>query len=145
MRKLFLILVAVMLFGGFCTYVMADSSSVENTEKIVLVNTGTTSQATAIATSASGDSVYIAPGKHRIVKMVVSNIAPGASTEVVAGLYDAASVGAATNTAIEGEIESNSQDSVTLEYSRPLKLVNGLTVIQGAYTSVLIEYERYRP
>ena len=99
---------------------------------------------------------YIEPGKHRILSIEVTGtpapasgtlgIPPGSTaTEAVCSIYDSSTIGGATNRWIEGELESTDSDTVKKTYTRPLDLVNGVVVVQGAWTVVSIEYERTQP
>jgi len=145
MKRILSSLFVIALLVAFVSPAMAESFSSENTEKLILLNTDTgLGMKTAIPTSASGDRVYIQPGKHRIIQVVVTNLA-ALHTENVVAIYDASGVGTAGNKQCEGEIESADEDTIKMKWARPLKLVNGLVVIQGSGTSVTIEFEKYRP
>lgn len=140
MRKIFSFLAIALLIAGLSMIsVSARAEEDSSDHKYVISNaTGETTLATAISTD------IIEPGKHRILRFKVTNTASG-NTEVVAGIYDASSVGNATVNRLEGEIESNDSDSVEERYIRPLAIANGIVILQGSHTIVMVEFERYRP
>ncbi len=147
MRKILALIFVVALLLSWATVGMAESYPQEYTLKVTLTNTATnTSLFTVIPiTPATPGDFHITPGKHRIIKFTVSNIAQSGGTEVIAALYDATTVGGAGNAQIEGEIESDDQDSIAFKYDRPLDVANGIVASQGAQTSLTIEYVRFRP
>ena len=109
-------------------------------QKYTIVNTTGTSKATTISTS------IIQPNISRIIKVTVTSALPAGftSTENVVGIYDCASVGATLNSALEGEVESASAATVEINYEgRPLKVYNGLSVVQGAYTVITVVFENH--
>jgi len=139
MRKLFSVLIVLALLASAIPAWAAFPSD----SKYVITNTSPRSQVTKISTD------IITPGQCRILRVTVGvAFTPGficTSTESVAGLYDTQTTGGALNNCLEGEIESNDSDSVSYTYARPLNLANGVTIIQGAYTVVTIEYEKVIP
>lgn len=144
MRKILASLMVAILCIVFSGIAMADS---QVQDSIVWCNVNDTAVAVGFAfptTTDAADRVFFEPGKHRLLRFELTNIA-SISTEMIAAVYDSASIAAAGNQQIEGEIESNDSDSVEEVYIRPLAVKNGLVVRQGAYTILLVEYERYRP
>jgi len=149
-------IVVIALLVGLSLPAMADSQ-VRDSLIYNSVNMTANKITKALPTTSSiGDRAYLAPGKHRIIKYEVSGMTANASgaagipigstsREVVCSIYDAASIGAATNKTLEGELESNDADTVFKAFDRPMKLVNGLVIVQGAWTVVTIEYERLNP
>ncbi len=139
MRKILLSLMIVALLVVYAGPVQAAAPS---DRKYVIVNETTTSKVTCIPTS------LIRPGKDRVLRFEVSSLTPylgSASTEVIAALYDCTTAGSAINKVLEGEKESNDSDTVEERYIRPLRIANGVTMIQGARTVVLVEWERLIP
>ena len=130
----FLLVLALLLASVMPAYAVAPSDN-----KYVITNTTAISQATAVSTS------IIAPNIARILKVTVTSALPkgATSTETVVGVYDATSSGAALNSALEGEVEGTTAATVEIKYERPLKVYNGITIIQGAYTVVVIEWEEH--
>lgn len=82
----------------------------------------------------------IIPGQCRILRYTVSRNAATAGD--FASLHDASSITAATNKACEGELESTTGETVSHRYLRPLTISNGCVINQGAYTTVVVEWER---
>ena len=158
-KALALMMVVGILFS--CIPAFADGqvgfSGTQYTEKWNAVNNTANAVYVVIPTSkAANGRAYIQPGKHRIVSLFVQGFPANATvagipngstaTEGVAAIYDATSIASANNKNIEGEIEhSNQGGGVTLNYTRPLKVKNGIVLIQGAFTTVKLEYERIQP
>lgn len=137
MRKILLSLMIVALLVVYAGSVQAAAPS---DKKYVIVNDTATKATKSISTS------IIRPGKDRILRFEVTDItAAGGGTEVVAALYDCTTAGGTSNQVLEGEKESDDSDSVEEIYIRPLRIANGVTIVQGAHTIVLIEWETIIP
>ena len=136
MKKLILGLVVALVLMGAVAHA-ADNQQLTD-YKYMIVNNAEGTLVTPIPTA------VIDPAKHRILCFEVGFVmgsSGSTNTESVACLYDATSAGMATNKVAEGEIESNDADTVTKTYKRPLNLMNGVTMMQGSYTVVMIEWE----
>ena len=148
MNRILRVLTVIALLVMFALPAMAERR--EDTEKLTFINKTGDSQHTAVTTifNAQQQNAYIAPGKHRIVSFEVCDLGNNelsTTTETMAALYDASSVGTASDKNVEGEVESDDGETRKLKYDRPLKLANGCVIGQGAYTCVTLEYERYSP
>jgi len=142
MRKLFIcLIVASFLLMGAQAF--ADNELTDT--KYLLVNTSDEKVGTLVPIS------LLIPGKCRVLKVTFSNIQAdgdqgGVSSEVYGALYDCSSVGGANDKNVEGEIESDDAGSVAIDYGlRPLKIANGVVIVQGSNTAALVEWERILP
>ena len=113
-------------------------SNNQNVKSYVLTNATTTTKATAVSTST------ITVLNHRILGYTIQELDPTAAAERIVGLYDSASVIAATATYLIDETETSDNVSATRWYPYPMALANGLTVLQGVNTVVIIYYEDKR-
>lgn len=136
-RKFIFVVLALVLMSQVVSAAPWDL----NDEKRVIVNTTGVGITTFIPTT------IIRPNKDRVFKITVSSALPAGftSTENFAALYDCTTAAGTLISALEGEIESSSAANVDLEWKRPLRIFNGVTILQGAYTVVLIEWEKVTP
>ena len=135
MKKLIIsLVVALFLMGALNAYAIDTA----NVSQYVIVNTATTTLATAIPIT------VIRPGKDFILRFKVVSTA-ALTSETVAALFDSATLGNATDQFCEGEIESDDFDQVEERYSNPLGIKNGVVMTQGAETVLLIEWEKRIP
>lgn len=146
MRKIISILSVMALLVMFSLPAMAATS-----EKLTITNRSGDNLYTVVPNSANADGrPYIKPRKHRVLRFRVSHVSndlvndEDEASENWAVLHDATTLGGATDKTAEGEIESEDFRSVEERYDRPLRIVNGVVLGQGAWTSLLIEYEIYQ-
>jgi len=119
----------------------ADTADLNNQKYLIINDAGDKADFTIPTT-------LCIPGKSRIIKVTVSPTGTSAQSEVYVALYDASSLTVASlNKVCEGEVEANDEhDTAYLQYTaRGLKIANGCTIVQGAYTAVLVEWENYTP
>lgn len=133
MKKIVFLLVLALLV---CSTVPA-MAVVPSDNKYVIYNSGATTKVTVVPTA------LIKPRESRILKMTVTSVLKNGSTavEAVAGLYDTTTGSSAIDNNMECEIESNDSDSVSYEFARPLRIYNGVVILQGAHTVVQLEWE----
>lgn len=148
---------ALLMAVGMLLYTVPAMAAVaENTEKWNSVNMTANKISVVIPNSYNANGrAYIKPGAHRIVSLAVTGTCAPASlqpamgstaTEIYACIYDSSTLGGATNKTMEGEIEQENRGaSKKRKYDRPLKVVNGIVLEQGAWTVATLEYERALP
>lgn len=140
MKKLIFGLIVALFFLG--ANVFADTVDLNNNQWCITNDSGDKLVTTIPIT-------LLVPGKCRILKITVSPTGTSALAECYVGIYDASSETAMqTNAAkvCEGEWEADAEyESVTHDYARGLKIQNGATFIQGAYSAVTVEWERHTP
>jgi len=139
MKKLFSLFIAIALLAAVASPCLAAFPS---DTKYTITNTSAVSQITTIPSSLIG-----ADGKFALLRVTVGRTIghTGTSAEAVVGVFDATNPLTATNGNLECEIESNDFDTESMDWIRPLKIYQGVTVVQGAYSVVSIEYMRLRP
>jgi len=135
-KVIFFLILAFVLMG----VIPAMAENELGDYKQIIVNNTAEKVATLIPTT------LIIPGKCRILKVTCATLASaGGGTENVIALNDASSVGAMTDKNSEGETESNDSDDAVLSYVNSLRISNGCVITQGAFTVVLVEWERVIP
>ena len=142
MKKLLLILIVPLLLMGLSTLAFAADTYQLSDQKYAIANTSATTKVTYIPTTVIRDR-----GRDRVFKVTVNSIlgAGLTHTEGIVAVYDCTSAAYLLASSMEGEIESNDSDSVSLEYKRPLTIYNGVAIAQGAFTTVLVEWEKVMP
>jgi hypothetical protein len=130
---------ATSAFGAYATTDMFDT-------KYVITNTSTTLGLTTIipSTIISGDATY------HLLRVTVGHAGKGASYgEAYVGIYDATNPEHAVIGNLECELEAGSglygAPVVEKVWTKPLKIYNGVIVVQGCSSIVQIEYERRVP
>jgi hypothetical protein len=136
MKKLFILMLAIM---AICFYIpIANASDTPSIEHYSVTET------TGSASHSHISIATIIPGKHRILGFTVSPITSAAGT-VAAGLYDATTDAEMSAANLLGERVGANTAAYTETFVGPIDLTNGLTVSQGAGSTVTIYYERSRP
>ena len=131
-----LMIVALLLIGA---NVFADTADLYD-DKICLINDSGDKLATIIPIT------QIIPNKDWVTKITISSTGTSALSENYVAIYDASTIANINVKNCEGEWEAKTaNESVTHDYKRPLMIYNGVGIIQGAYSSVMIEWERRRP
>ena len=84
----------------------------------------------------------IVPGTHRIIgfELMIANAA--LTEEMIVGLYDTTTDGGMASTAIFDEAEAANDTQVIKWYPYPKELSNGLSLVQGPNSVVVIYYDR---
>jgi len=127
------LLVLALLFVSQLAYASAWDL---NDNKHIIVNNAATGKTTFVSTD------IIQPKVSRILYFTVTGCKSNLpAPEVYAGLYDCTTAAGTLVSVLEGEVESPTDSTATLEYKRPLKIYNGVTILQGPYTTVTIEWE----
>ena len=147
MKRYLVVILALAFLLGPTVMAFADSPWTLADEKYTIVNTTSATKVTTLPTT-----VFRA-GKDRVFRLSVTNsgLAPTAATysDNFAAIYDCAALGSTSSFALvsslEGEIEASGDETVNLEWKRPLKIYNGVTILQGAYTTVTVEWEKVNP
>jgi len=135
MKKFALVVLVLALAFGLTS--VADAVELSD-QKYVIANNASSGKTSFISTS------LIRPGKDGILKVVVT--ATDARSDCFVGLYDCTTAAAALVSVLEGEVEAKRDGgSANLEYIRPLRIYNGVTILQGPYTIVQLEWERLNP
>lgn len=140
MKKLLcFIACAAILLSASLAYGAYASTDLHDT-KYTIVNTAATAKTTVIPSSLiGGDSQY------ELLKVDIGTAisgAAGTTGEAVVGIYDATGMLGANNAALECEIESTDNDTLSKTWIRPLKIYNGVVIVQGAYSVATIEYQK---
>ena len=141
MKKLLfsLMIVALLSMGA---NVFADTADLYD-DKVCIINNSGDAITTLIPVT------QIVPNKDWITRISVSSTGTSVLSEAFCAIYDASTVVIMADTGTktcEGEWEAeNLYGSITHDYKRPLKIYNGVVIRQGAYSTVMIEWERYRP
>lgn len=124
---------ATTAFGAYASTDLFDT-------KYTITNQTAKTVATIVPSSLiSGD------GSYQILSMDVGLASgqTGTSAEIVAGLYDGTTLLHTAVGFLECELESNAyQATASKRWIRPLKIYNGVIVVQGAYSTVTLEYQR---
>ena len=137
MKKLYVsfIAIALLITGLLASSAYASAWDLSD-KKYVITNAATTKLTTSVGTT------IMIPKRCRILYFEVTGCkANQVGPEVYAGLYDCTSAAGTLVSALEGEIESATDSTAKKEYAHPLRIYNGVTIIQGPYTVVSIEYE----
>lgn len=131
-RKIILLVLALIL-----TSQMAYASAWDLSDnKYTITNAASTGKTTHVGTT------IMIPKRCRILYFEVTGCkANQVGPEVYAGLYDCTDAAGTLVSALEGEVESATDSTAKKEYVHPLKIYNGVTILQGPYTTVSIEYE----
>jgi len=140
MKKLFALFIAIVLMSAVAAPAFADYASTDcyDTKYLITNTTGAAKISTVPSTLISGDGKYVLLA----VTVGPTNGGTGTSAEALVGIYDSSTILGASNGNLECEIESYNEETTTMQWVRPLKIYNGVTVVQGAYSVVTIEYMR---
>jgi len=132
MKKLFIFMLAIMV-ACFCIPIV-NASDTESIEHYSVTETSGTASHTHIGVT----TIY--PGKDRILGFTVSPVTSGSGT-CIGGLYDATTDAQMSSANLLGEKGGVNTTPVEVVFIRPISLTNGLTVVNGAGTTVTIYYE----
>lgn len=142
-KRIAMLAILLVAFALIASSVYADTmqrfSNNQNVETYVISNSsGTAKLETAISTAT------ISPANHRILGYSISPYDTTKGSEFWIGLYDDAT-NAKTSTDIIDESEwGQSTDKSPRWYPYPRELTDGLVVLQGMNTTVVIYYEDKR-
>jgi len=142
MKKMLSFVAIALLVMGLATSVFAvppyASTDCYDT-KYTIVNNSTTTKVSIIPSSLIG-----ANGTYELLKVDVSRSANPAGTagESLVAIYDSIVPLTSIGAFCECELESNDDDTISKTWVRPLRIYNGVTIMQGAYSVVSIEYQR---
>ena len=128
------------LLLGFAFPVMAVNQL--NNQKYFITNNSATSIATIVSTD-----IIPASGEAGITRLEVTPILPSGATTGCnfVSIYDSNDLWGTSAGWMEGEIEAAaSVGTLTKTYTRPLKITNGVVIVQGAYTVASVEWEYLR-
>lgn len=133
MRKYLSFLLAITL-AIFLFVPIGMASDTPSVEHYSVTNNTASDAHTHIAVT----TIY--PGKDRILGFMVAPVTSGAGS-AGAGLYDAITDGTLSSANLLGEVMGVNTATHEKTFPAPISLENGLTVWQGAYTTVTIYYE----
>ncbi len=140
MKKIFCFMLCATLLLGFAVSAFGAYTSTDLYDtKLTITNAAATVKMTVVPTSLVGtDATY------ELLKVDVGQCInhTGTSAEAVVGIYDAADASYWSNAFLECELESNDDTTATKTWIRPLKIYNGLLIVQGAYSVVTVEYQK---
>ena len=141
MKKLFCFVAIALLVAGLSTSAFAASASTDlHDTKYTIVNNSATATATTIASGIIGGG-----SQYELLSVEVTQYLAGhtgTTGEALVAVYDSALPITSIGAFVECELESNDDTSVSKEWVRPLKIYNGVTIMQGAYSVVTIEYQK---
>lgn len=98
------------------------------------------SQATSVSTTTLATITTVVPGKSRILGYELSPSISGSGTMTMA-LYDVAAVGSVSSSTVFAEAACANTASVNRTFPAPISLANGLVIMQGDGTNVIVYYE----
>ena len=135
MKKSIFIVLALILMSQLA---FADNPWELNDQKYVIANDASSGKTTHISTS------IIRPDKDRVLKVTVCPT--DRRSDAFVGIYDCTTAAGTLVSALEGEFEAKRDaGSESYEYKRPLRIFNGVTILQGPYTTVTLEWEKSNP
>lgn len=133
-------IIALLVVGLFiCSNVFAVEYTSSDPRKILY--TYVSSNATGEYTTPNISVSTIVPGTHRIIgyEIMVANAA--LVEEMIVGLYDTTTDGGMTSSTIFDEAEATDGSQLIKWYPYPKELTNGLSLVQGPNSVVVIYYD----
>ena len=142
MKKMLSFVAIALLVMGLATSAFGAYASTDCYDtKYTIVNTAAVAKTSVVPTSLIKDNAEFELLKVDVCTAISG--AAGTTGEAVVGIYDASAPQYANNASLECELEASStQETASKSWVRPLKIYNGVVVVQGAYSVVSIEYQR---
>lgn len=142
-RKVLAVLCVVMMLGSAFVINASAARRVELSGNQFLMTETSNNTANYKTTVIVKDSAYYLTD--RVIGFTVMpnmNSSTSASTETVATLYDSNAATGLHLLEVIGEAEANQSESKTEWFPYPRDITNGITVIQGPFTRVVIYFVR---